>query len=173
MGVFCGMLVVAITGSWLLAAVASMAAVIGLVALERWERRQWPPAIPMQRLDTAARQEALRLQPPPGAALLFAVCDDASVARVEVLVDGTSVGELVPGSGMVVRLRPGRRSVSLRAGPFRRNEATQAAPGQVLRLRAYVYIGRGFTIEAQHVASEAEFIDADRSTLLQPLVAEV
>ena len=170
MGVFCGMLVVAITGSWLLAAGVSTAVAIGLVRLEARESRDWPPAIPMQPLDADAKRDALRLQPPGDAALLLVMCDDASAAWLRVHVDDTGVGHLQPGTGVVVRLRPGRREVSLRVGPpcLWRQETMQVGLGQVIRLRVNVFMARSLTFDVQHAAIDAE--DAAKLILLQPFV---
>lgn len=170
MGAFCGMLVVAITGSWLLAAAVSTAATVGLVRLGARELRDWPLAIPMQPLDAVAKREALRLQPPGDAALLFVVCGGASAAWVRVHVDDAGIGHLQPGNGMVVQLRPGRREVSLRVGPPRlwRRETMQVGPGQVVRLRISASMARSLTIDVRHMAVGTE--DQEPLTLLRPFV---
>ena len=80
-----------------------------------WWRRALPPDIDLTWIDPGEAQRLLAAPPPPDATKLFVTFerDWPRRYRLDILIDGQAVGQLLPGTGMVLKLQPGMRTMQV------------------------------------------------------------
>lgn len=80
----------------------------------RW-RHALPPDIDLARVDPSDAAPLLASPPPPDATLLFVAFerDWPRRYRLDILIDGQRAGQLLPGTAMLLTLRPGLRTMQV------------------------------------------------------------
>lgn len=80
-----------------------------------WWRHALPPDTELAWVDPGDAARSLAIPPPPNATLLFVAFERDWLRRyrLDVLIDGQHAGQLLPGTGMLLTLRPGARTLQV------------------------------------------------------------
>ncbi len=131
---------------------APWAAVLGLAAgaTPVWLRRGFPPDVPLVWIGTEETKRLLASPPPPDRALLSVALRRSwgSRYRLEVFVDDVRLGQLRPGTGFLVPVRPGSRTLTIFNGTRRTSvrERFEAVAGGRAGFVVRSYVGRSTVI---------------------------
>ncbi len=166
------------SSSWspLLQPAAAVLAGVVVAALIVWTRRALPRDIDLVWLSVEEQDRLAAAGAPSDRALLSLTLrrDWGRRYRLDVFIDGSHVGQLRPGTGLLLPLRPGLRQMSASLGFLRRkvsetiNSLPGTAAGFVIRCRG----SRAAMLEIERLPAGQLFMSRHEVRLLRPRVSE-
>ncbi len=156
--------------------VLALAGGIGVGGLICRHRRHLPPDVDLQWIDPAEAQRLAQAGAPPGHALLFVsfAADWGARHRLDVLIDGEQVGQLRPGTGFLLPLRPGLRRMTafLDRPQTTVSETVNSFPGGYAGFVVRKAAGRAIQLSIQRGGAAGPVI-APPMRLVRPAIPEV
>ncbi len=181
LGALCGLLVLAVglgTSSWngAVQIPAGLAVGLAVAALIPWLRRGLPSDIRLVWLTADEQDWLTRCGPLPDRTLLFLALrrDWGRRYRMDIFIDGLPVGQLRPGTGLLLPLRPGLRQMSASLGSRRHavTETINSLPGLYAGFTIRVWGGRSPTLEIRRLSGDRPTLSRADVRLVHPAVSE-